>query len=32
MFANFVAGEVANNWLEDQLSGQSKGGRMALFA
>ena len=25
MFANFVAGEVANNWLEDQLNGQSKG-------
>ena len=25
MFAIFVAGEVANNWLEDQLNGQSKG-------
>ena len=26
MFANFVASEVANNWLEEQLNGQSKGG------
>ena len=25
MFPIFVAGEVANNWLEDQLNGQSKG-------
>ena len=24
--ALFVAGEVANNWLEEQLNGQSKGG------